>query len=288
MLSRRCTQRQFLLRPDEITNNTFLYCLIEAALRYDIDVLLPMAEANHHHTVIYDRHGRAPQFVEHFHKMVARCMNARWGRWENLWASEEVCLTRLLTREAVIDELVYTAGNPVKDHLVDKAIHWPGANGYDHLLKGRPLRAIRPTHFFRDDGEMPPIVELSLTIPPELGPAHVVIAEVKAGTEALEKKERAARLVSGRRVMGKKKILAQSWKASPTSDEPRRGLRPRFAGRGEARVAALAEYRQFLVDYATARKSLLAGARPVFPPGTYWLAHHVAVPVATSPPPRLY
>jgi hypothetical protein len=31
LITRRCTQRQFLLRPDGPTNNAFLYCLIDAA-----------------------------------------------------------------------------------------------------------------------------------------------------------------------------------------------------------------------------------------------------------------
>ena len=31
MVTRRCTQRQFLLRPDAETNNAFLYCLGVAA-----------------------------------------------------------------------------------------------------------------------------------------------------------------------------------------------------------------------------------------------------------------
>jgi len=48
MVTRRCTQRLFLLRPDEATNNAFLYCLAEAAQRFDIDVLLPCAMSNHH------------------------------------------------------------------------------------------------------------------------------------------------------------------------------------------------------------------------------------------------
>ena len=30
LITRRCTQRQFLLRPDKATNNGFLYCLIDA------------------------------------------------------------------------------------------------------------------------------------------------------------------------------------------------------------------------------------------------------------------
>jgi len=285
LVTRRCTQRQFLLRPDPITNNAFLYCLIEAAQRFGIDVLLPMAESNHHHTVIYDRHGHCPRFIEHFHKMLARCLNARWGRWENLWAAEEVCITRLVTRASVIEKLVYAASNPVKDLLVEKVHQWPGANGYQHLITGRPLRAHRPSHFFREGGVMPEEVSMSLVIPPELelGSAEAVIAEVKAGVEAVEAAVRAERHETGKRVLGRRQVLAQSWRSSPTSREPRRVLRPRYAGGGAARVAALVEFRAFLAEYRAARRRLLAGERPVFPPGTYWLARFASVAVAPPP-----
>ncbi len=43
LITRRCSQRQFFLRPDKTTNNAFVYCLIDAALRCEIDVLLPCA-----------------------------------------------------------------------------------------------------------------------------------------------------------------------------------------------------------------------------------------------------
>jgi hypothetical protein len=66
LVTRRCTQRQLLLRPDAATNNAFTYCLIEAAQRTQVEVLLPCAMSNHHHTVILDRYGRYPEFVEHF------------------------------------------------------------------------------------------------------------------------------------------------------------------------------------------------------------------------------
>jgi REP-associated tyrosine transposase len=46
LITRRCTQRQFLLRPDNATNNAFLYCLIHAAVRSDVEVLLPCAMSN--------------------------------------------------------------------------------------------------------------------------------------------------------------------------------------------------------------------------------------------------
>jgi hypothetical protein len=48
LITRRCAQRLFLLRPDPATNNAFLYCLITAALRCEIDVLLPCAMSNHY------------------------------------------------------------------------------------------------------------------------------------------------------------------------------------------------------------------------------------------------
>ena len=35
----------------------FLYCLIHAALRCEIDVVLPCAMSNHSHVVVYDRAG---------------------------------------------------------------------------------------------------------------------------------------------------------------------------------------------------------------------------------------
>jgi hypothetical protein len=38
LITRRCAQRKFLLRPDTATNNAFLYCLIAAGLRCQIEV----------------------------------------------------------------------------------------------------------------------------------------------------------------------------------------------------------------------------------------------------------
>jgi REP element-mobilizing transposase RayT len=170
LITRRCTQRQFLLRPDNATNNAFLYCLIHAALRSDVQVLLPCAMSNHYHVVIYDRAGRYPEFIEHFHKVLARSQNALRGRWENFWSSEQTCVVKLVDREAVLDKLVYTATNPVLDQLVERVHHWPGINGLTALLNRRPLRATRPLHFFRPDGEMPEALEMTLTIPPRTRP----------------------------------------------------------------------------------------------------------------------
>ena len=273
-------QRLFLLRPDPATNNAFLYCLIDAAVRCEIDVLLPCAMSNHYHAVIYDRAGRYPEFIEHFHKMVARSQNALRGRWENLWSSEQTCVVKLVDREAVLDKLVYTATNPVHDDLVERAHQWPGVNGLSALLAGRPLCATRPLHFFRPDGPMPDALELPLSIPAELGPDAELLSELRDRVRAVELERAADRARTGRRVLGRAGVCAQSWRASPTSVEPRRNLRPRVATRCKwARIEALMRNRAFVVDYASARERWRNGIAAVFPAGTYWLQRFASVPV---------
>ena len=161
--------------------------------------------------------------------MFARSQNALRGRWENLWASEQVCVVKLVDRDAVIDKLIYTAVNPVQDHLVDLVHHWSGVNGLAALLAGRPLRATRPLHFFRADGPMPNTVELRLTIPPGLGPEADVLAELRERVGMVEAERAAERERTGQRVCGRRAVLAQSWHGQPVSREPRRNLRPRVA-----------------------------------------------------------
>ena len=283
LVTRRCTQRQFLLRPDPETNNAFTYALIDAAQRAQIDVLLPCAMSNHYHAVIFDRHGRYPEFVEHFHKMFARSQNALRGRWENFWSSEQVCVVRLVDREDVMDKLVYTATNPVKDGLVDKVQHWPGVNGLGALLAGRPLRAKRPWHFYRKHGAMPDAVELPLTIPCELGPEAEVLAELRRRVGEREAAIAADRQRTGTRVYGRRAVLRQAWWGRPASFEPRRNLRPRVAARCQwARIEALRRNQDFVEDYAAARQAWRAGAEVTFPAGTYWLRRNARVLIAVT------
>jgi REP element-mobilizing transposase RayT len=281
LITRRCTQRQFLLRPDAATNNAFLYCLIHAALRCQIDVLLPCAMSNHYHVVVYDRIGRYPEFIEHFHKLLARSQNALRGRWENFWASEQTCVVKLVDRDAVLNKLTYTAANPVLDHLVERVHHWPGVNGLSALLNGQTIRARRPLHFFRPEGGMPDELEMAPTIPNELGSAAEVLSELRNRVRRIERERAAERQRTGGRVLGRRVVLAQSWRDHPGSREPRTNLRPRVATRSTwARVEALTRHRSFVLEYAEARSRWCAGVATVFPQGTYWLHRFAAVSVS--------
>jgi hypothetical protein len=141
-----------------------------------------------------------------------------------LWASEQTCVVKLIGREAVIDKLVYAATNPVLAHLVDRVHHWPGVNGLAALLAGRSVCATRPLHFFRPDGPMAETLEMSLTIPAELGPAAEVRAELDERVRAVEHERAIDRQRSGRRVLGRRGVLAQSWRDPETARQILRGV----------------------------------------------------------------
>ena len=283
-ITRRCAQRQFLLRPDDDLNNAFLYCLAEAAQRFRIDVIMISVMSNHHHAVVFDRYGNINRFTEHLHKFTAKCVNALRGRWENVWASEPVCKVKCIEPRDVLAKIVYAATNPVKDFLVDTVAHWPGVNGLYPLLNDKPMRATRPSHFFRDDGRMPAEAALRLVLPPELGDPAELRRVLRERVEKVENHFAQLRARTGRRVLGRQRVLRQSWRDSPTSTEPRRNLRPKVAAKNTwARVEALQRDRQFVADYRAARLRWLAGLPAVFPAGTYWLHRFAGVTVAPLP-----
>jgi len=287
MITRRCTQRQFLMRPDPQTNNAFIYCLAEAADRYGIQVLFTAAMSNHHHTGIYDPHGNYPAFLEHFHKHFAKCQNALRGRWENFWASEQTSVVRLIDPSDVLDKMTYALTNPVKDGLVESAHHWPGVTSLRSVIHGTPLVAARPRHFFRDEGSMPNTVTLSFSRPK--GFEHLSAGEfaslVTEKIRELETKVANERRQTGTPILGRRGVLKQRWSDRPTTREPRRGLDPRVAARSRwSRIEALLRNKTFRDAYAAARTSFQRGMRDVlFPAGTYWLrrfANAVCVPLA--------
>ena len=283
MITRRCSERRFLLRPDRATNNAYLYCLIEAAQRFQIEVLIMCMMSNHHHLVIRDRCGRYPEFIEHLHRMIARSQNALRGRWEHFWASGQTSVVRLVDRDDVLRKVAYVAANPVQDQLVDRVDHWPGVNGYRALLSGRELHAGRPHHFFRKGGPMPHQVTMQLRFPEELGDPTELATELEAAIMTIERKAADERRRTGTWILGRARVLKQAWHEAPTTFEARRVMSPRVAAINRwARVEALVRNKEFVRTYARARSLWREGAAAVFPPGTYWLRRFANVQVAPA------
>ena len=232
MVTRRCTQRQFLLRPDRETTNAFTYCPALAAQRTEIRVLAFLAHSNHHHTVVVDTRGRMPEFLELFHKLVAKHQNALRGGWETFWASEATSVVELVGPEDILAKMTCTLTNPVKDGLIDRADQWPGASSLFANLDDRPVCTRRPSRFFRKDGNLPEWVTLEVERPP--GFDHLGLAEWRAllgeRIRAVESSARDQRGVEGRRILGQAEVIRQRPTDRPGSREARQGLNPRVLG----------------------------------------------------------
>src|SRR5262249_12991469 len=100
---------------------------------------------------------------------------------------------------------------------------------------------------------MPDAFELSLTIPAQLRPAAAVLSELRDRVRAVELERATERTRTGRRVLGRRAVCAQSWRDFPVSVKPRRNLRPQVATRNKwARIEALLRNRAFATEYASA------------------------------------
>src|SRR5262245_17714054 len=188
MVTRRCTERRFFMRPDELTTAAFNYCLAVAANLFDIGVVAFIANSNHYHAIVVDRSGRLPEFLHYFHSLFARHQNCLRGRWENFWATEQTSVVELVEPDDVICKIAYALANPVKDNLVEKAHHWPGASALQALRLDGIVEAARPWHLFREEGVMPLTASLTLCRPPgfeDCSPAEF-LARIEAAIAEIE------------------------------------------------------------------------------------------------------
>ena len=78
LVTRRCTQRQFLLTPTTRQHvQAFAYCLAYAAIKTGVYIHAVIVMGNHYHIVVTDPHGVLPVFAELLNKLVAKCIPLR-------------------------------------------------------------------------------------------------------------------------------------------------------------------------------------------------------------------
>lgn len=271
------------MRPDESTNQAFIYCLGLAAQRFGIQILFTMAMSNHHHTGIHDPHGNYPLFLALFHKLFAKCQNSLRGRFENFWAAEQTSVVLLAEPNDILDKLIYSLSNPVKDHLVEKASHWPGVSSLSAHLDAQPLVAEKPKHFFRQKGSLPEVVTLSFMRPPgfeHMDPLqwrNLILEKLKA-EEKKAKTERQLQKKSrhkSKKLLGAEGVLRQSWKNKPFTQTSHRQLKPYIASRNKwRRIEYLYRNKVFQRAYREAKDAFYQGVKDIlFPAGTFWLRH---------------
>lgn len=287
LITRRCTQRQFWLKPSKLTNQIVRYCLGYTAERYGIELHAFCAMSNHIHVVATDVHGTLPEFMHSAFLFISKCVNASYGRWENLWASEPPSAVRLEHADDIVDKIAYALANPVAAGLVDRGRDWPGVRSRPIEVGGAEHVVERPPVFFSETGTMPLTVTLR-TQPParlsELGgaPDRALGRHLERVVARREAKERTAVRRAGLRVLGAAAVLAQMPHQSPQTIASRRTLNPRVAARNKwLRIEALRRVKEFIAAHRAAYRAWRDGQRGVvFPAGTYAMARYHGATVA--------
>ena len=291
LVTRRCTQRQLLLRPDPIVNQIFRFCLAVAAERHGILIHAVCCPSNHYHAVLTDPRGELPQFEEWLNKFVAKCVNVHRKRFENFWAVPgSYSAVRLETEDDFLRKLVYVLANPVQSGLVAFGAAWPGVRFGVGGVGRQSYVVERPTLYFSrlESLFVPAQASLTLSRPPQFFRRlsdEELAEKVRA---AVFERERAIREDFQRKTrgfLGRAAVLAQSPFAIPKSSAPRFKLNPRIACIDKwKRIEAIQALGEFLKGHAIALKAWVSGDRSVvFPFGTYLMAILHRAPCAPAP-----
>ncbi len=284
LVTRRCTQRQFLLKPSALTTAIFKYVLAVAAKRYGIVLHAACVMSNHYHLVLTDLRAELPRFCQFLDGLLARVLNASYGRWESFWAPASYSAVRLVSAEDVVEKVGYVLANPVAAGLVSHGGEWPGLWTAPERIGGGGEIVQRPERFFSKEGTMPEREVLAFAVPAGFVSAEAFRQAVEVRTAELERAAAKKLESEGKRFVGARRVQRQKHTDRPGAGERRRGLNPRIAAADKwKRVEALGRLIEFQRAYREALARLQRGARRVvFPPGTYLLRVHLGVACAAA------
>lgn len=278
-LSRRTTQRYFLLNPDQARQleQCYWYCLGVAAQRFGVLVHAGCLMSNHSHEVVTDVRGELPRFLQEFHRLLALTTKAFRGWPCEVFDKRSTSQHELVTPEAVLEALAYLVANPVEAMAVRYARDWPGAHTLPHDIGMRVVKVERPTHYFNADNQKwPDFIELRLEMPTELQLDYgEELARERIAARVRERERRAWQESKRTRIafLGARRVVRQSPTKRARSSEAF-GLTPKFAAAGnpEAAQGAIRRIRAFNAQYDRALAAWMTGKRTVrFPAGTWWM-----------------
>jgi putative transposase len=294
LVTRRCRDRRFRLRPDDEVTSLLDYLIGDAAFLSGVEVVAAVAMTNHIHLVLHDPEARLPEFMQSLCSFAARALNVHQKQVGSVWEAGSYSAVRLDTPTDVVDKIAYVIANPVAAGLVPTPEAWPGLMTLVDTL-GQGVRAVeRPGYFFRPEGEdgdeakrrggaddrprgwsdarKPREVAWELAVPPGFEDAEDLQRQVRAALE-----ERLTRVHNERRregirgFKGVKQLLRQSILANPASTEEAFQKDPRLAGKDWTRRAqACGGWVAFQLAHRAALADYRKGDRDVaFPDGTY-------------------
>ena len=285
LVTRSTVMGLFLLTPSGVVNQVVEYCVAWAALGRGIAIHAVSVQSNHYHLVVTDLEGELSEFVREFNRCVARCLLAYYRKRfprlpiDALWTpGQSFSAQLLLTRNAILDKILYTLTNAVTHGLVRHFRQWPGFHSSPADWKTAERTVQRPDFYFTDT---PETLTYRIERPTQLdGDLDALIVGVDAQISDRERAAAAELAAQKRRVIGVNAILATSPLAAPATPQPLGNLNPHLAAGGdtEALRTATTALRLFRSAYRVAWQLFKSGVQTVFPGGTLLLRKRFQVP----------
>jgi REP element-mobilizing transposase RayT len=285
LVTTRCHQGRFLLRPESPINEAILEWLTRAQQAYPgVQIFGLCVMSNHIHLLVRDSQGELAAWASYLLGNLARSINVIRGRrgvvFERRYSAEPV-----LDDVALLDRLVYVVTNPVNAGLCGQSRQWPGILLWSRV--GEPAlhevswvgrKAYRSARYrARQRGEAPPSPDgfrvrgtlVVFPLPTDVASNSKEHCEIANAIAARERELAAERRRSGRPAMTRREVLAQDWQAAPRC--PKRSPRPPcHATERRLRKAFIEGFRNFVGAFREASAQWRSGIRPVsFPPWSY-------------------
>ena len=276
MVTHRTTQGEFLLRPDPLVNQNFLYILGYLQERHAIGFHTATFMSNHPHILLTDHLGDSLQrFNREFFSLTARSLNRYWGRSENLWSTRKPnCVLVAPRAEDIVDHAAYIIVNPVEAELVSHAKNWPGVRILASEMGRLELVTPQPEFFFDAIGGMPPETRVRFTLP-KVWDATPEELRTRIEEECNRREQQIRERVKkeNRSFAGAKSVKRRSPFSKPKEQPPFGEAIPHVACKEPRLYVAMLEWRERRQQrYRQLLGQLREGVRDVvFPEGTFAL-----------------
>lgn len=275
LITRTTVMSLFLLTPSKTVNQIMEYCMAWAARGRGIVIHAVSVESNHFHMVVTDTEGRLSDFMQEMNRSAARCLLAYYRerfpkrRLETVWSNAQpFSATLLLTPHAVLEKVVYTLTNPVKDGLVRDYRKWAGLNTRPSDWRLGPRTIERPRYYFKNTPEQ---ISYQIMAPSQLGDCvESAIATTELHLREAQRQAAVELAAQRRSVPGVAAILATDPFDAPSTQRPVSKLNPALAGGGDRQALSVAKQalKLFRLAYRSAWQDFKAGIQTVFPGGT--------------------
>ena len=277
--SRRTHDGEFLLLDDREHNckQIIFYSLGLHALKTNQDIIAFVAMSNHIHGVYFDPDASRSAFHQHFHSCIARSVNKFRARRGNFWSNQTVSDPALLCRESLIAKIVYTALNPVRAGLVEKAKDWPTTILPDDW--GKTIRVERPETYFRDTPAHPDVIEFTPSAPPGFDDWELneIKMEVNKRIEEGEREIAEERRANGKSVKGMDAVYSESPNRKIGIPKAKSRRPQFFASDASLYKRAAAALRKFRADLRNAVAQFKRDRKAAFPAGTIFMKRRFGV-----------